>query len=208
MAIKAIREVIAGCSPHEIRRRAARIVSGAVLVGAVLLHTSANAIPIGDFAWNEFSPDQCDIFCGAFFSVDNFSTDPDVSLGALGDSFFAVSVDLQTDAGPLTLPLGDIAPGDSSQSIDDLSALTIASATLTLTFGVPGTIQLLDDFGNIVTALTGPGVLQIDYSAPVAQVPEPGTLLLLMGGLVGIACRRRSGPTRSAARDSGRAVSM
>ena len=68
---------------------------------------------------------------------------------------------------------------------------------LTLIFPLPGSIQLLDEFGNEVTGLTAPGSLLIDYvaSEPPAPVPEPSTLLLLIGGLSVLA--RRGGPDRS-----------
>ena len=173
--------------------------TASLFLGWLLINTPAHATAIGDFNWSEYTQDQCDVgLCGAFFFVSNFSTDPDISLGALGDTFFDVSVGLQTDGGPMSLPLGDIAPGNSSQSIDDLSGTTIATAALTLTFGLPGSIQLLDEFGNEVTALTAPGSLLIDYAA--SPVPEPSTLLLLIGGLSVLAHARRARPKRLAVR--------
>jgi hypothetical protein len=170
----------------------------------LLISTPAHATAIGIFDWSEYTQEQCNVgLCGAFFSVGNFSTDPDVSLGALGDTFFNVSVAVQTDSGPMSLLLGDIAPGNSSQSIDDLSGTTIAAAALTLSFGLPGSIQLLDEFGNEVTGLTAPGSLLIDYAAsePPTPVPEPSTLLLLIGGGFSVLARaRRARPKRLAVR--------
>jgi hypothetical protein len=103
----------------------------------------------------------------------------------------------------MSVLLGDIAAGSSSQSIDDLSATTIATAALILTFGQPGSIQLLDEFGNVVTALTAPGSLVIDYvpSGPPTNVPEPSTLLLLIGGGLSVLAHARWGrPKRLAVR--------
>jgi hypothetical protein len=118
-----------------------------------------------------------------------------------GDTFFNVSVGLQTDGGTSSLLLGDIAPGNSSQSIDDLFGTTIVTAALTLTFGLPGSIQLLDEFGSEVTALTAPGSLLIDYAASEpAPVPEASTLLSLIGGLSALAHARWASPRRLAVR--------
>jgi hypothetical protein len=102
----------------------------------------------------------------------------------------------------MSLLLGDIAPGNSSQSIDDLSGTTIATAALTLTFGLPGSIQLLDEFGNEMTELTTPGSLLIDDAASElpAPVPEPSTLLLLIGGLSVLARAQWARPNRLAVR--------
>jgi hypothetical protein len=170
----------------------------------LLLSAPAHATAIGIFNWSEYTQEDCDVvgLCGAFFSVGNFSTDPDISLGLLGDTFSNVSVDLQTDVGPMSLLLGDIAPDNSSQSIDDLSGTIIATATLTLSFGLPGSLQLLDEFGNEVAGLTAPGSLLIDYadSEPPAPVPEPSTLLLLIGGLSMLARARQTRPKRLAGR--------
>src|SRR5712671_1334666 len=84
-----------------------------------LIHTPANAIPIGDFNWSEHGPECEAELCGPLFSVDNFS-DADFSLGLLGASFFGVVVNLQTDVGAQSLSLDNILPGGSSQSIESL----------------------------------------------------------------------------------------
>lgn len=183
------------------------------LLCCLIIHTTANAIPIGDFNWSEHSSDECDAgLCGAVFFVDNFSNDPDISLGSAGDSFFNVTVNLQTANGPLSLSLGDIATGSSSQSIDDLSGQDIASAALTLTFGspaLPGTLQLLDADGNVQTGLTADGSLLIDYlsgsgtggggSGGGTSVPEPPPALLLAIGVIGLAFFRKNRTPRRAA---------
>ena len=171
-----------------------RAAVAAVLAGGLLAHSQAHAIPIGNFSWDE--PAECELFCGPTFSVGNFSTDFD--LGPLGDSFFGVVVNLATNAGPLDLLLGDIDPGASSQSIEDLFGVVVTSAGLTLRFAVPslpGLVQLLDQDGNVTTALTAPGSLLIDYALQVVEpvpVAEPSTLLLLAGGLIAAAARRRT----------------
>ena len=197
MATREARQAVKGPSLWKVALPARWLVYSVALLVWLLISTPAHAAAIGVFNWSEYTQEQCDVgLCGAFFFVGNFSTDPDISLGALGDTFFNVSVGLQTDGGPMSLFLGDIAPGNSSQSIDDLSDTTIATAALTLIFGLPGSIQLLDEFGNEVTELTAPGSLLIDYAAsePPAPVPEPSTLLLLIGGLSVLAHARRARP--------------
>jgi hypothetical protein len=201
MATREPRQAVKGPSPWKIALPARWLVYSVAPLVWLLISTPAHATAIGVFNWSEYTQDECDAgLCGAFFFVENFSTDPDFSLGALGDTFFDVSVDLQTDGGPMSLLLNDIAPGDSSQSIDDLSATTIATAALTLTFGLPGSIQLLDELGNEVTALMAPGSLLIDFAAsePPAPVPEPSTLLLLIAGVSVLSRARRARPKRLA----------
>ncbi len=172
-----------------------RALSVAATVGVLAFQPAAVAIPIGDFNWDERTEteDGCGVvdFCGPLFSVGNFS---DLSDSSLGGPFLDVFVDLET-ADALSLALGDIPVGASSQSIDDLSGFTIPFARLRLTFNstVPGFIQFLDAEGNIALGLTGPGSLLIDYAVDdVVTVPEPSTLLLLLGGLIGIALVRRA----------------
>lgn len=203
MATREARQAVKSPSPWKIALPARWLVSSVAPLVWLLTGTPAHATAIGAFNWIEYTQEQCDVgLCGAFFFVHNFSTDPDISLGALGDTFFNVSVGLQTEEGPMDLLLGDIAPGDSSQSFDDLSGTTIATAALTLVFGLPGSIQLLDESGNEVTGLTAPGSLVIDYapSEPPASVPEPSTLLLLIGGLSVLAPARWARPKRLAVR--------
>jgi hypothetical protein len=203
MATREARQAGKGPSPWKSALPARRWVSSIALLACLLINTPAHAMPIGAFNWFEHTQDECDAgLCGAFFFVNNFSTDPDISLGAQGDTFINVSIGLQTDGGPMSLLLGDIAPGNSSQSIDDLSVTTITAAALAFSFGPPGSIQLLDELGNQVTGLTAPGSLLIDYvaSEPPAPVPEPSTLLLLIGGLSVLAHARRARPKRLALR--------
>ena len=201
MATSETRQAVRGLSPWKIARRARWVVCTVAPLVWLLISAPAQATPIGTFNWNEYTQDECNVgLCGPFFSVENFSTDPAISLGALGDTFSNVSIGLQTDQGSISLLLGDIAPGNTSQSIDDLSGTAIATAALTLFFAQPGSIQLLDALGNQVTALTAPGSLLIDYVAPgPAPVPEPSTLLLLIGGLSVLALARGSRLKRLAA---------
>jgi hypothetical protein len=169
-----------------------RALSAAAAAGVLAFQPAAVAIPIGDFNWGEYTEDECGVgFCGSFFSVGNFS---DLSDSSLGGPFFDVFVDLDT-AVPLSLSLGEIAVGASSQSIEDLSGLAIPFAQLRLTF-IPtelGSIQFLDAAGNIALGLTGPGSLLIDFKIDdIVTVPEPSTLFLLLGGLVGFALVRKA----------------
>ena len=106
MATREARRAVKGPSPWKIALPARWLVYSVAPLVWLLISTPAHATAIGVFNWSEYTQEQCDDFglCGAFFFVDNFSTDPDISLGALGDTFFNVSVGLQTDGGPMSLP--------------------------------------------------------------------------------------------------------
>jgi hypothetical protein len=202
MASREARHAVKGRWPWKIALPARWVVFSVAPLVWLLISTPAHATGIGVFAWSEYTQEDCDVFlqCGAFFSVGNSSTDPD-ALGALGDTFFNVSVSLQTDGGTKSLLFGDIAPGTSIQSSDDLFGTTITAARLTLIFGLPGSIQLLDELGNQVTELTAPGSVQIDYAAPPpTPTPEPSTLLLLISALPVLTRTRRARPQRPAVR--------
>jgi hypothetical protein len=140
------------------------------MVGVCLIGVgsrSAWALPIGEFAW------QSDEFFGPTFSVANFS---ESFLGTAHD-FGAVFVDLESDAGLVTLALGDILSGTSIQSFDDLSPLTILSASLRLSFPL----------GDVTVAplLLADTATVIDFTPQneTASVPEPSTLALMITGL-------------------------
>jgi len=173
-----------------------RALSVAAVVGGFAFQPTALAIPIGEFTWNDYSETDCDDFgfCGQYFAVSNFS---ELTLGSeQGATFFDVFVGLDT-ASPMSLSLGDITgDGASSQSTDSLSDLFFSFAGLRLTFvsTLPGSLQFLSPEGSIVTGLTGLGsLLVIDYAVDdVVSVPEPSTLLLLLGGLAGIAFARKA----------------
>ncbi len=190
--------------PKSLRVPISRILPAVALLVCSLIHAPANAIPIGDFVWSDHTSAECESgLCGPFFFVDNFGTE-DASLGLLGDSFFNVLVNLQIGGVAQSVSLGEEIPAFGfGQSIDELFD-AISSAGLSLTFGaprLPGSVRLLDD-GAVVAALTAPGSLTIDYIAPVIEpppvsVPEPSTLLLLVGGWVGFAGLKKRRPARA-----------
>ncbi len=173
-----------------------RALSVAAIVGGLAFQPAALAIPIGEFAWNEYNDTDCDLFglCGQHFAVSNFS---ELTLGSdQGATFFDVFVDLDT-ADPVSLELGNIAPdGSSSQSTEDLSRFLFSFAQLRVTFvsTLPGSLQFLSPDGGIVTGLASLGsLLVIDYAVDdVTPVPEPATFLLLVGGLAGVALARKA----------------
>jgi hypothetical protein len=166
-------------------------------VAGLLAPTRAAAIPIGSFGWD----DTCGSFdplVGACFSVVNLS---EFTLST-PLTFGNVLIHLQTGGGEVTLSLGDVV--SSAVTTTDLRDFTITAATLTFDVGLPGILTLLDeaaapiaslfdlvpvqseDLGGIANIRTA----TIDFT-PGAAVPEPGTLMLLIGGLAMLAVRGR-----------------
>jgi hypothetical protein len=146
------------------------------VVVAVLLPTpSAQAIPIGDFSWDD---DPFGLF-GPSFRVTNFSSD----LPGFSGSFLDVFVDLDTDLGlqEIAILFDDGLPiipaGAGAQSTDDLGALTINGASLRLIF----------EHGPVVVADLTPDVRStiIDFAPPPDStlVPEPSTIGMVAIGL-------------------------
>src|SRR5690348_17541134 len=90
MATRDARHAGKGLSPRKVALSARWVVCSVAPLVWLLISAPVHAAPIGVFSWSEYTQDQCDTvdLCGAFFFVGNFSTDPDISLGALGDTFF------------------------------------------------------------------------------------------------------------------------
>ncbi|HXH06872.1 MAG TPA: PEP-CTERM sorting domain-containing protein [Vicinamibacterales bacterium] len=151
---------------------------------------SARALPItiGAFSFAD------DLFFGSVFQVDNTSQLVASELGTAGGvTFTAVTVTVETDGVIVPIALGDISPGSSAQTSFDFSTLTILSATLTL--GLTPSLAL----PVVVAPLAAP----VDGdTTPITVVPEPGTLLLLSGGVaaLGLGRRRRARRRPPAAR--------
>jgi hypothetical protein len=195
-----------------------RLIACAMFAAAVgfLAPSRAGAVPIGTFSWD----DTCGtVFLDPCFSVSNLTGIPDLTLPT-PVTFTDVMIHLVSDVGPMTFGLGDIL--SFGQSVLFLPN-TITAATLTFGFELPGTIQLLDgETGTPITNLfdlaaavvptfADPEILAIggvefaqvrtatiDFTQS-ASVPEPGTLMLLTGGLAMLAAthrrRSRSRPT-------------
>jgi PEP-CTERM motif-containing protein len=145
--------------------------ASAALLMSLAIAAPADAAPIGIFSWDG------DDFFGPTFSVENFADS--------GGSFFGVIVQLAlADGTASALLLGDLAPGTSLQSTDDLFGLDIASADLRFAFELPGVVQVasLLAFGDSEL---------VDYQPVAAPVPDPSTLLLVSIGAASVAWRSR-----------------
>ena len=168
-------------------------VVAAVFVAVALgSATRTDAAVIGVFSWDE---GVCDLPFSPCFTVLNLSD----------SDFLPVSVAITDTAGDSqTLSPGSLIPtdvtvtaGDTLATLDDLSNISIALATLSLGLGEPGIVRLLVD-GNVVDGLTAANTNAVidftpDQGPPVNPTPEPATILLLMTGaaLGGARLRRK-----------------
>jgi hypothetical protein len=160
----------------------------AVLLATLLSLAPVQAIaaPIGTFGW-VYSVDIPDL---SSFDVTNFS----------GVVFSGVTVDLFAPGESTilqTLLLDDVPDGESRQSIDPLTLLTVERVRLSLAFGSQTlSVDLL------ASSLDGDDTLKmaaVDILAPEAavSVPEPATWILLGSGLAALGWRRRTNSTPS-----------
>lgn len=193
-----------------MKKRTARVFIWTLFL--LLMSVPAYAITIGGFSWEEkrYDPDgdgNFDFSAGPVFSVENFSE----------ASFFDIFIDLRCngdcrrddsadDWGTYEISLGDIPSGNPPwQSLEDFSDADIFSASLRITFPLPGLISVPDlSPSNLFDIyefdiFTGQDTIIRTASAPIdysplegtVPVPEASTLLLLSSGLAGMALLRQ-----------------
>lgn len=159
-----------------------------------------SAVPIGTFEWVYDT-----LFgTGSTFSLTNESE----------KTFDAIFVDLYAGDGSdpfRTLDLGTVLGGGITQSIDDLSLLTVptdiarAHLRFTLAGDLVGADLLATELSGESEGLTAVSVDILGPQASPEPVPEPSTLALLASGVL-IALRRRRGVRHSRAGDRAAAV--
>jgi hypothetical protein len=133
-----------------------------------------HASTIGVFGWND------DETFGPIFSVENFSSDPNLSLGPPGTLFSNVAVTLVTDQGNQSFELGSIDPGTSRQTIDDLSGFVITSASLDFDLTISGTL-----ITPILTSANTSVLIDFTPFTPPSPVPIPSSFFLMGSALAG-----------------------
>lgn len=161
--------------------RATLLTLALLIVGSV----PAAAAPIlpGDTTIGAFTWDLDAVF-GPIFTVEN--------LVGSGFDFTNVAVHATlADNSTQVFDLGTISEGQIAQTFDDLTALAISFATLTLDaviLGAPiqGTIAVA-----AVSAIPDSQAIVFSTAASPTPVPEPSTWLLLGGGIAALVWRRR-----------------
>ncbi len=189
------------------------------LVGLMASQAAAASIPIGYYSWNETDPGVS----GSFDIVNQTG----VNSTASPDNTWPVAAQLALQNFSLLVQFTDLsvlqlfAPGDFTQNPDGISwdgpSISIARGVLPSFASLSGfftpvlNVLLNDgstvDFTGTYTASIGPNanglsdgdfaIIYADTVTGTPQVPEPGTLLLLGTGVLGLVHVQRRRASRS-----------